>query len=159
MMIAKATPIEDLPDVDPGDAMQLLINRVERLWRYAAAQCDALRPGTARNQSPDQMDHELWVAWDDNSNLVVTSSYWVTREKELSELLGKLTESAQRIGLTERRTRVAEYQLQILGEALQAAAKAIGIPEAQRRQLGGELRTQLQMIEGEPIVDPEVVAA
>lgn len=142
-MIARAQPIEDLPNVDPAETMQLLINRVERLWRYAAAQVDALKPGVARNQSADCMDHELWAAWDDNMNIVITSSYWIQREKELSELLGRLTESAQRLGLSERRTRVQEAQTQLMGEALAAAAAAAGLNDTQKRRLGVELRKQL----------------
>jgi Arc/MetJ family transcription regulator len=142
-MISRAQPIEDLPDVDPAETMQLLINRIERLWRYAAAQVDALRPGVARNQSMDNMDYELWATWDDNMNIVITNSYWIQREKELSELLGKLTEAAQRIGLSERRTRVQEAQTQLMGEALAAAAEAAGLNAVQKRRLGSELRKQL----------------
>lgn len=145
-MIARAQPIEDLPDVDAAETMQLLINRVERLWRYAAAQVDELKPGVARNQSMDSMDHELWATWDDNMNIVVTSSYWIQREKELSELLGRLTESAQRIGLSERLASVKEAQTQLMGEALLAAAEAAGLNTAQKRRLGSELRTQLTML-------------
>lgn len=150
-MIARAIPLEDLPDVDPTETMQLLINRTERLWRYAAAQVDALRPGIATNQSGESMDHELWPSWDDNGNLVVQHNYWVEREKQLAELLGKLTESAQKLGLAERRTRVAEGQVQLLGEALKAACVAAGITGEQQKQLGAALRTELATIEGTAI--------
>jgi hypothetical protein len=146
-MIVNATPLEDLPDVDPAEAMQMIINRTERLLRYAAAQVDALRPGVAPNQSRDNMDHELWVTWDDNSNLVVTNSYWIHREEQLTILLGKLTEAAQKLGLSDRRARVAEAQVLLLGEALQAACVAAGLNEGQRRQVGQELRTQLVLLE------------
>jgi hypothetical protein len=162
-MIARAVPIEDLPSVDPAQSMQHLINRVERLWRYAAAQADALQPGVADNQG--QFDHELWVAWDDNNNVVVTSSYWIQREQELAKLLGELTDRSIRNGLADRLARAKEAEVVILGEALQRAAEAAGLDDATRRKLGGELRRELGLLEaGEPsdedeIVEAEVVAA
>ncbi len=131
----------------------MLINRVTRLWRYAAAQVDALKPGAARNQSGESMDHELWVTWDDNMNLVVTSSYWIQREEQLAVLLGKLTESAQKLGLAERRTRVAEGQVQLLGEALRAACAVAGITGEQQKQLGAALRQELATIEGTTVME------
>lgn len=157
-MIINATPLEDLPDVDPAECMQLLINRTERLLRYAAAQVDALKPGVAPNQSGESMDHELWVTWDDNQNLVVTNSYWIAREEALTMLLGKLTESAQKLGLSERRARVAEAQVVLLGEALRQACISAGLDDATQRKLGGELRTQLVMLESGGMVEVQDAA-
>lgn len=163
-MIAKAVPVEQLPNCDPAQTLQLLINRVERQWRYAAAQVDALRPGVATNQSGESMDHELWVTWDDNSNLVVTSSYWIQREMELSKLLGELTDRSIRVGLADRIAKVKESEVRLLGEALREAAQDCGLSESQQRALGSALRNRLQLVQGddggqyEP-VDAEVVAA
>jgi hypothetical protein len=162
-LLARAVPIEDLPTVDPAESMQNLINRVDRLWRYAAAQVDALKPGVAKNQS--QFDHELWVAWDDNNNLVVTSSYWISREQELAKLLGELTDRSIRNGLADRLARAKEAEVVILGEALQRAAEAAGLDDATRRTLGGHLRKELGLLEQGPaqaddeVVEAEVVAA
>jgi hypothetical protein len=147
-VIGSTIPLELLPEVDPAETMQLLINRVERQWRYAAAQVNLLKPGVAPNQSRESMDHELWVTWDDNNNLVVTSSYWMHREGELGRLLGDLTDKSIRNGLAERRARVAEAQLQIMGAALQAACEQIGLPQTKVRQLGAALRTEIEVAEG-----------
>lgn len=149
MMVRNGMAIENLPEADPADTMQLLINRCTLLWRAAAAEVDALEPGLAPNQCDN--GHELWASWDDNSNLVVTANFWVEMEKRLRDELKALTESAQRLGLAERRTRVAEGQLQILGEALKRACDKLGLPPEQQRLLGTELRSELAVIEGKAV--------
>lgn len=147
-LIARAVPIEDLPDVDPGEAMQMLINRVTFLLRAAAAESERLKPGLAKNQSKGEMEHEQWISYDEQGNVVVAANYWIERESELRKELFHLTEKAQVLGLSERRTRVQETQMAMLGEALQAACVAAGLSQNTQRRLGSALRTELATIEG-----------
>lgn len=147
-LIAKAIPIEDLPDAEPSEMMQLLINRVTFLLRAAAAEADRLKPGVAQNQTRGEMEHEQWVSYDEQGNVVVMANFWIERETVLRQELAKLTEKAQALGLSERRTRVKEAEMQLLGEALKAAAQAAGLKPAQQRALGAALRTELATIEG-----------
>lgn len=146
-LIAASVPLEDLPDVDPAETMQLLINRVSQLVRHAAAEADALKPGLAKNQSKEELEHEQWSHWDEQGNLVVMSNYWLQREAELRVELGRLTEKAQALGLAERRTRVQEAQLIMLAEGLKKACDAIGLPEKTQQKLGAALRTELTLLE------------
>lgn len=153
-LIADAIPLEDLPDVEPADAMQLMINRVGFLVRAAAAETDRLKPGLAKNQAKDELQHELWSSWDEQGNLIVMANYWVEREQKLREELARLTEKAQQLGLSERRTRVQEIQVSILGEALKAACAAAGLSAGTTRKLGAALRDELATIEGTAVELP-----
>lgn len=147
-LLARSIPLEDIPDVDPGETMQLLINRVTHLVRHAAAEADRLKPGLAKNQSRTELEHEQWSHWDEQGNLVVMSNYWLQREEELRSELAKLTEKAQALGLAERNTRVKEAQFMMVAAALKAACEAAGIPEKQQRKLGIALEAELETIEG-----------
>lgn len=146
-LLANAYPIEDLPDESPADVMQLLINRVTFLCRAAAAEADRLKPGLAQNQSKSELEHELWSSWDAEGNRIVMANFWVEHEAKLRAELARLTEKAQALDLTDRRTRVQETQYRILGEALKNACVAAGIPETQQRKMGAALRTELAALE------------
>lgn len=147
-LISQGIPLEDLPEAEPSELMQLLINRVTFLLRAAAAESDRLKPGVAKNQSRGEMEHEQWVSYDEQGNVIVMANYWIERETVLRHELAKLTEKAQALGLSERRTRVKEAEMVLLGEALKSAAQAAGLKPAQQRALGAALRTELAAIEG-----------
>lgn len=146
-LLVASVPLEDVPDADPSEMMQLLINRVSQLVRHAAAEADSLKPGLSKNQSRDELEHEQWSHWDEQGNLVVMSNYWLERESVLRKELGHLTEKAQAIGLAERRTRVQEAQFRILGEGLKKACDRIGLPEKKQNELGAVLQEELQLLE------------
>lgn len=152
-LIAESVPLEDLPDIDPSDAMQLVINRLGQLFRAASAEVDRLKPGLAKNQTKGELQHELWSSWDEQGNLVVMANYWVEREQKLREELARVTEKAQTLGLSERRTRVQEAQVQLVGEALQRAFAAADVPAALQRRVGAALRTELMTLESGAIVE------
>lgn len=146
-LIARSIPLEDLPDEDPAEMMDLMIRRVSLLVRHAAAEVDRLKPGLARNQSRDELEHEQWSHWDEQGNLVVMSNYWVEREAELRAEMLRLTEKAQALGLAERNVRIKETQYRIMGEGLKAACEAIGLTPAVQQALGAALRDELNQLE------------
>lgn len=147
-LLVRSVPLEDIPDEDPAEVMQLLINRVTQLVRHAAAEADRLKPGLAKNQSRTELEHEQWSHWDEQGNLVVMSNYWLQREADLRVELGRLSEKAQALGLGERRAKVQEAQFMLLGEALQKACAAAGLSEAVQKRLGSALREELTLLEG-----------
>lgn len=144
--ISSAIPLEDFPDVAPDEMLKLVINRTVFLWRACCAEVDALKPGVAKNQS--EHDKERWASYDEFGNIIIGHNYWIELESKLRAELGKLTEVSMKLGLDERRARVAEGQLQVLGEALKAACVAVGIGPEQQKVLGAALRTELATIEG-----------
>jgi hypothetical protein len=146
-LVARAVPIEDLPEADATETMQMVINRTNLLWRAAAAEVDRLKPGVAKEQT-DQIKYELWRSYDEQGNSVLLLNPWVEEERKLRDELRRITEAAQKLGLGERRARVAEGQLQMLGEALRLACKSVGLDDEMRRSLGAALRTELSTIEG-----------
>jgi ABC-type branched-subunit amino acid transport system substrate-binding protein len=147
-LIAASVPLEDLPDADPGEVMQLLINRVTQLVRHAAAEADLLKPGLAKNQARDELEHEQWSHWDEQGNLVVMSNYWLLREEQLRRELANLTEKAQALGLAERNTRVREAQFMMVASVLKAACEAAGIGPKKQAELGRALEHELEVVEG-----------
>lgn len=146
-LLARAIPLEDLPDEDPAEMMDLMIRRVSLLVRAAAAEVDRLKPGLAKNQSRTELEHEQWSHWDEQGNLVVMSNYWVEREAVLRRELALLTEKAQSLGLAERNVRIKETQYRIMGEGLKAACEAIGLTPKVQQALGAALRDELTQLE------------
>ena len=146
-LVAASLSPSDIPDADAAETMQWLLNRTTLLWRAASAEVDLLTPGLSRDQR-DALKHELWRSWDEQGNSRIEANFWVQQEERLRQELARLTESAQKLGLSERRARVAEAQLQLLGEALKAACKQAGIGTDQQRLLGAALRAELTTIEG-----------
>jgi len=143
--------LDTLDKAELADCMQELINEVAFELRYANAEVGRLKPGLSEkpfDPVTTKMAHELWVSVDVNGNRIVDFSLWIKRVDSLQDKLFKMVEVAQKLGLTDRLTKAKEAEVALLGEALAAACRRIGMEEDVQRELGSALRKELAVIEG-----------
>jgi hypothetical protein len=118
------------------DVLQLVLDRAMDLWRLACKEVDKLG-----------MDERLVERTDENGNHLVEPHIWIQYEATLRAELMDLGIRMGHLGVDERRVRVQEAQVELLGRAVLAAAHAIGLPMETQRELGAALRDELVKLE------------
>jgi hypothetical protein len=118
------------------DVLQTVLDRAMDIWRLACKEVDKL-----------DMDDRLVERIDENGNRLVEPHVWIQYELTLRAELADLAIRMGHLGVDERRVRVQEAQVELLGRAVLAAAHAIGLPIDQQKQLGAALRTELEKLE------------
>jgi hypothetical protein len=142
MLMAEALEIASTYDiaVNKGnaviDVLQTVLDRAMDLWRLACKEVDKL-----------SMDERLVQRIDENGNRLVEPHIWIQYEGSLRAELIDLGIRMGHLGVDERRVRVQEAQVELLGRAVLAAAHAIGLPAEQQRELGAALRDELIKLE------------
>lgn len=124
------------------DVLQTVLDRCMDHWRLACKEVDQL-----------SMDERLVVRIDENGNKLVEPHIWIQYEASLRAELLDLGIRMGHLGIDERKVRVEEAKIELLGRAVLAAAHAIGLSIDLQRQLGAALRTELEKLE-----DPEGAA-
>lgn len=118
------------------DVLQQVLDRCMDHWRLACKEVDSL-----------EMDERLVVRIDEQGNRLVEPHIWIQYEQGLRAELTDLGIRMGHLGVDERRVRVQEAQVELLGRAVLAAAHAIGLDVGQQRQLGAALREELVKLE------------
>lgn len=124
------------------DVLQTVLDRCMDHWRLACKEVDSL-----------SMDERLVERIDEQGNRLVETHIWMQYEASLRAELMDLGIRMGHLGVDERRVRVQEAQVELLGRAVLAAAHAIGLPLDTQKQLGAALREELEKLE-----DPSGVA-
>lgn len=120
------------PDVDPGEALQWIVNRVFDQLKYAARKADELDEG----QVEERTDYGP------------IPGQWIRMEERLRLELSSLCVNVERVGLAERMVRIQEARALLIVQALTEAAAEAGIPRAKLKQIGPAFRRRLELIEG-----------
>jgi hypothetical protein len=118
------------------DVLQTVLDRLMDKWRWVCKTVDAL-----------DMDEVLVERIDEQGNRLVEPNVWIQYESTLRAELMDLGIRMGHLGVDERRVRVQEAQVELLGRAVLAAAHAIGLDMGQQRQLGAALRVELEKLE------------
>lgn len=121
------------------EAMELVLDRAMDLWRIALKQADKLT-----------LD-EFWVTKvDAQGNRIAEPNKWLQYDAALRSEIFEMAARMQGLNIDERRARVQEAQMELLGRALQQAAANAGLTEEQQRNLGAALRKELEAAVGTP---------
>lgn len=118
------------------DVLQQVLDRCMDHWRLACKEVDGL-----------EVDERLVVRIDEQGNKLVEPHVWMQYEQTLRAELIDLGIRMGHLGVDERRVRVQEAQVELLGRAVLAAAHAIGLDVGKQRELGAALRTELERLE------------
>lgn len=118
------------------DVLQQVLDRCMDHWRLACKEVDGL-----------EMDERLVVRIDEQGNRLVEPHIWIQYEQMLRAELTDLAIRMGHLGVDERRVRVQEAQIELLGRAVLAAAHFIGLDVNQQKQLGAALRDELMKLE------------
>lgn len=118
------------------DVLQTLLDRLMDQWKLVCKIVDAL-PRT----------EWLFEAVDEQGNRIYTPNVWMQYEQSLRVELMDLSLRMGHLGVDERKVRVAEAQMELLGRALQAAAHNAGLDPIAQRKLGAALRIELERLE------------
>jgi hypothetical protein len=118
------------------DVLQTVLDRLMDKWRWVCKKVDML-------------DEDEWLVQrvDENGNRLVEPNVWIQYEQTLRAELIDLGIRMGHLGVDERRVRVQEAQVELLGRAVLAAAHAIGLPLDTQKQLGAALRDELIKLE------------
>jgi hypothetical protein len=118
-------------DADPVTALQWMVSRLLELTKHAAYRVDQLH------------EDELTIM----TQFGPIDHHWVRLERQYREELGTLCVNVERVGLAERLVRLEEAKAHILVQAIQMAARDVGIPRAKVKELGPALRTHLSALQ------------
>jgi hypothetical protein len=118
------------------DVLQTLLDRLMDKWRFVCKKVDML-----------EEDQWLVSRTDEMGNTLVEPNVWIQYEGVLRSELMDLSIRMGHLGVDERRVRVEEAKIELLGRAVLAAAHAIGLPVEQQRALGAALRDELVKLE------------
>lgn len=98
---------------------------------------------------------ERWVQTEEGGEMVIREEgpelfhRMVTMRERAMERMAKFARMAIEVGVEERRTKIEEGKVKLLGAALMEAARDVGMSDQQRRELGKALRFHLQELIGE----------
>lgn len=120
------------PHVDPGEALQWIVNRVFDMLKHAAHEADSLR------------DDELEVM----TAFGPVANHWLRLEADLRQELGTLAVNVERVGLAERMVRLEEAKVALINRAMMAALREVGVPQRKLKELGPAFRRNLQVLQG-----------
>lgn len=118
------------------DVLQTVLDRLMDKWRWVCKTVDAL-----------EMSEVLVERIDEQGNRLVEPNVWIQYEQTLRAELIDLGIRMGHLGVDERRVRVQEAQIELLGRAVLAAAHAIGLDMGVQRQLGAALREEIIKME------------
>lgn len=118
------------------DVLQTVLDRCMDHWRLACKEVDSL-----------DMKERLVERIDEQGNHLVEPHIWLQYEANLRAELMDLGIRMGHLGVDERRVRVQEAQVELLGRAVLAAAHAIGLDVGVQKQLGAALREELVKLE------------
>lgn len=132
----------------PGKSMESMLedlrNRAYALWRYAAAEVDALP------------EDEFWVRKvDAQFNVVVEPNKWVQYEAACRAELEDLGVKLIGLGLEERRVRIEEAEAEVVTKFLDAVLDGLNLTEAQQQALPVAIDRALPVIEGRAVTRGE----
>lgn len=128
------------------DVLQTLLDRLMDQWKLVCKIVDGL-----------PRKEWLFEAVDEQGNRVYTPNVWMQYEQSLRQELMDLSLRMGHLGVDERRVRVQEAQMELLGRALQAAAHNAGLSAGDQRKLGAALRVELAKLESGYDDQPEFV--
>lgn len=119
------------------EAMQLMLDRGMALYRLSAKEADKLTLDEMWSESEDEI-----------GNTVIVPSKWVQFEAAMRSEVFEMAARMQGLNVDERLVKIEEAKVELLGRALQAAARAIGLDEDKQKELGAALRDELATVEG-----------
>ena len=145
--LANDLEISIAPTMPIADVMELVFRRTHALWQFAAAEADKLDA-----TKKDGTTNAIWqIQYDAQGNPLRVPHKWIEMERTLREELWEQATDLQSLNIDERRVRIEEAQMEILGRALSAAAKDAGLDSETQRALGSHLRQRLQELAPPPI--------
>lgn len=118
------------------DVLQMVLDRLMDKWRWVCKKVDSL-------------DENEWLVQrvDAEGNRLVEPNVWLQYEMTLRAELMDLGIRMGHLGVDERKVRVEEAKIELLGRAVLAAAHAIGLDISTQKQLGAALRDELIKLE------------
>jgi len=99
----------------------------------------------AHEQTANLTEDKFWITDPRTKEKVPAAEFEF--EIRMMGAVRTLAESIVRLEIDKSAAEVEAAKLDLLGAALAAAAEAAGLNDDQRRKLGSELRTQLQLVE------------
>lgn len=137
--LANDLEITIAPPMPIADVMELVYRRTHALWQFAASQADKLDATL-----PDGKANAIWqIQYDAQGNSLRVPHKWIEYERALREELWEQSTDLQSLNIDERRVRIEEAQMEILGRALTLAAQDAGLDAATQQTLGSHLRQRL----------------
>lgn len=141
--------------VSTADALQECLDRAVALYRFSAAQVDAIRrdatdgwdpddPDTALSNLPVEDDPLFSVIKNPQGPDLIVPHRWLTMEREARVEVEKLAAMMTQLGIAERVVRVKEAEAALLVAAVREAAIEAGLDNDQVRRLGEALRRQVE---------------
>lgn len=125
------------------DSLQMILDRAMDHWRMACKEVDKLD------------EEDFWFAYiDAQGNTLYEPNVWIKYEQALRAEILDMSIRMGHLGVDERRVRVAEAQVELMGRALLAAAQKIGLDSPIQKALGQALREELEVLEGEAVDMP-----
>jgi hypothetical protein len=129
--------------VSTTEIMDELTLRVHDLWLWV------------QNHTNEINEPDFWIKGRDyNGNIYVEPEKWFQLERSLREELFEMTRQMTALDIDERRIRVEELQLSVLGRALQAALRDANVDAQTQKVIGARLRQHIAAIEGSITVEP-----
>jgi hypothetical protein len=123
-----------------------VLNRTIDIWRWAATQADKVP------------EAEFWVeGFDSDENKITEPNKWFQLEAAARDEAFTMLSTMTSLDIDDRRVKVEEFQLEVLGRALRAAARDAGLSQEQQTALGIELRRHIAIIEGHDPNHPQPV--
>jgi hypothetical protein len=137
--LAQEATFGDAKDVTPPEALAGLLHATSAHVGWLA--------GTLASLSKEELGSPY--------GMQIIHSYGVERDR-----LGQVAKLCSDAHVDERLVALRETQTRLLGEALKAACLAIGMEQTQQLKLGAPLRSQLAVLEVEPVsVNHKVLGA
>jgi hypothetical protein len=131
-----------------ADALQQCLDRAVALWRFAAAQVDALTMLQSDMPDPDAAE-EFWeVETGPNGATTVVPNRWYRMETDARAEVERLAGMMTQLGIAERTVKIEEAKAVLMVAAIRDAALAAGIPPDSVRELGIQLRARLEDARG-----------
>lgn len=142
MLMAEALDIAKTYDIPVSkgnnvvNVLQTVLDRAMDLWRFVCMEVDKL-------------DKTEWMVSrvDAEGNTLVEPNVWIQYEGNLRAELMDLALRMGHLGIDDRKVRVQEAQVELLGRAVRDACHDIDLPPDIQRQLGAALRVRLEAIE------------
>lgn len=145
--LANEFEVSIAPPMPIADVMELVYRRTHALWQFAASQADQLDATL-----PDGKPGAIWqIQFDAQGNPLRVPNKWIEYERALREELWEQSTDLTSLDIDERRVRIEEAQMEILGRALTQAAKDTGLDQATQKLLGSNLRKHLAELSPPPI--------
>lgn len=126
--------------------LQTVLDRLMDKWRMVC-------------QRVDQLPQEEWLSSkvDAEGNVLVEPNIWIQYEATLRAELADLALRMGHLGVDERKVRVQEAQIELLGRAVAAATRRAGLDPETTRTVGQYLREELAAADEEAANAPITV--